>query len=139
MPASFVLVYVHYVCATWDRLPLISPELEPKIHACIAAECQRVGAEPLQIGGTGDHVHALVQVHSTVSVAQLARGMKGGSSHFATHELAQDGFKWQGSYGAFSVSPDHLDRVRRYLLRQKEHHAEQRLEPDWERCTETSD
>ena len=139
MPNSCVLVYVHYVWATWDRLPMLTAELESQVHAYIAMECRELKCEPLEIGGTQDHVHALVQVHSTVPVAEVARRMKGGSSHLATHALTRDGFKWQGSYGAFSVSPEHLNRVREYIRRQKEHHASNRLEPDWERCTETAD
>ena len=139
MPASCVQVFIHYVWATWDRLPMVSPELEPRLHAAIAAECRRLGCEPLEIGGTEDHVHALVRLGATASVAELARRMKGGSSHLATHTLTRDGFRWQGSYGAFSVSVENLERVRSYIARQKEHHACNRVDADWERCSEIED
>jgi hypothetical protein len=32
-------------------------------------------------------------------------------------------FKWQGGYGAFTVSPYHVEKVRNYVLHQPEHHA----------------
>jgi len=32
------------------------------------------------------------------------------------------GFRWQGGYSAFSVSPAEIDAVVRYIETQKEHH-----------------
>ena len=40
-----------------------------------------------------------------------------------------NGFRWQGYYGAFSVSRGHLPKVKRYILNQKTHHANGEL---WE-------
>ena len=41
-------------------------------------------------------------------------------------------FKWQGAYGAVSVSPQHVPQVSDYIARQKEHHADGSLVPEWE-------
>jgi REP element-mobilizing transposase RayT len=93
----------------------------------------------IAIGGKEDHVHALVRLHAAVSAAAVAKAMKGSSSHLVTHVLAPEGeFKWQGTYGAFSVSPDHLGAVRAYIERQKEHHAGSGVRAEWERCGEAS-
>src|SRR5947207_15042903 len=120
MPTSCVHVYVHFVWATWDQSPLIAASLEPAIHAAIAAECRELRCLAVEVGGTGDHVHALVRLRSSVSVAEAAKQMKGSSSHLATHQLPGGmGFKWQGSYGAFSVGLEEIDRVRDYIRRQK--------------------
>jgi REP element-mobilizing transposase RayT len=127
-----------FVWATWDRAPLITPAVEPRLHASISAKCRELKCDVVEIGGTEDHVHALVRLHATIGVAALAHGMKGSSSHLANHILAPDsGFKWQGSYGAFSVSPNDIDRTRDYIKRQKEHHAHSSTIPEWERCMET--
>lgn len=48
------------------------------------------------------------------------------------HEVMPERFKWQGAYGAFTISRDHLDVVKAYVLRQKEHHSQSDLWPDWE-------
>jgi REP element-mobilizing transposase RayT len=86
--------------------------LERPLFACIAAKCEELKSQPLRIGGTEDHVHVLARLHPMVAVAELAKGMKGSSSHLITHEVDPDaGFKWQGSYGAFSVSPEDVPRV----------------------------
>lgn len=137
MPQSCVVIYIHLVWATWDRLPLIEPELEPDLYACIAKRSQALKSPCVEIGGTEDHVHALVRLHSTICVAELVKDLKGGSSHFVKHLLVPgQGFQWQGTYGAFSVGPDQVDRVRSYIRNQKAHHAHDGVVPDWERCLE---
>lgn len=134
MPHSHTHIYIHFVWATWNRAPLIGPALEASLYACIARECWDLKCELIVIGGTEDHVHALVRLHSTVSVAALAKAMKGSSSHLVTHMLTPGGaFKWQGTYGAFSVSPDDLEQVRTYIEYQKERHARSSICPQWER------
>jgi REP-associated tyrosine transposase len=137
MPDSCTHVYVHYVWTTWSRKPLISAELRRRIYACIAAKCEELRCELLEIGGTEDHVHVLARVHSLVSVAELAKGMKGASSHLVNHDLAPDGFfRWQGNYGAFSISEREIGPVRDYIRRQEEHHANDLLRPEWEQILE---
>src|SRR5262249_10950279 len=130
-------LYVHFVWATWNRAPIITPAMEAALYACIASECQDLKCEIIALGGMDDHVHALVRLYPTTSVAALAKAMKGASSHFGTHVLQPGGeFKWQGTYGAFSVSPNHLKPVRAYIERQKEHHANATIHPQWERTAD---
>ncbi len=79
----------------------------------------------------------LARLHSLVSVGQLAHGMKGGSSHLGTHVLTPDQpFKWQGTYGAFSISANDVERIRDYIKNQKQHHASGDTVAEWERCME---
>jgi len=73
MPHSYTHLYVHFVWATWNRAPLITPAVEPPLYACIAKECRDLKCDVIAIGGTEDHLHAFVRLHSTVSVAALAK------------------------------------------------------------------
>jgi putative transposase len=137
MADSCTHVYVHYVWRTWDSRPLISVELEKAIYLCIARKCEELRCSLVEIGGTEDHVHVLVRLHSLVSVADLAHGMKGASSHLITHVIAPgSSFKWQGTYGAFSVGEQHVEAVRQYIRNQKAHHTNNDLRPEWERTVE---
>ncbi|HWQ13340.1 MAG TPA: IS200/IS605 family transposase [Roseiflexaceae bacterium] len=126
--ASYTPLYVHCVWSTWDRLPLIVPTVEPQLYATLAAKCREVGCEPLAIGGVAEHVHVLAQFTPTVTIAQLIGAMKGASSHLVTHSI-QPGtfFKWQGSYGAFTIGQRSVVPVRQYILDQKQRHASGRL------------
>jgi REP element-mobilizing transposase RayT len=114
------------VWATWDRLPLLVGEVETCAHRGIGATCARLGSEVTALGGVADHIHLLLRLPLTLSVAELVGQVKGATSHLLTHEVLTDGsfFKWQGSYGAVSVSPRHLPVVAAYVTHQRTHHAE---------------
>ncbi len=134
MPRSLVAVYLHLIWGTWDRQPLLEPGIERAVHRAIEAKARELGAEVLAVGGVEDHVHLLVGVPARLCVADLMQGVKGASAHLITHELIPGGFfKWQRSYGAFSVSPRNLDEVRDYITRQREHHAVNHPTVHWER------
>jgi REP element-mobilizing transposase RayT len=120
MRALYTQLYLHCVWATWDRLPLITPPIEQAVYAAILAKCRELKCEPLAIGGMPDHVHVLVRLHTTVAVADLVKEMKGASSHLVTHEVIPGQFfKWQGAYGAFTVSKSEAARVQAYIENQK--------------------
>ena len=63
-------------------------------------------------GGTTNHVHLLIVLPSTLSVATAVQKLKGGSSRWLGK-----GFAWQEGYGAFSVSPSQVAAVKRYIAR----------------------
>jgi REP element-mobilizing transposase RayT len=126
-------IYLHLVWSTWDRLDLITPAIEPRLYSALEAKCVELNCGPVTIGGIANHVHLLVRIQSTISVAQLVKELKGSSSHLVTHEIAPDQFfKWQGSYAAFSVDKSSLDRVRAYIENQKQHHTDQTHVSQWE-------
>ncbi len=140
MSAPYNRLYAHCVWATWDRLPLITPQIEQQVHAAIAAKCEVLGCTPIAIGGIEDHVHVLIRFPPTLPLTKLIGEAKGASSHLVTHKLApQSFFKWQASYGVFSVSRRSLDQVAAYVPNQKQRHAHNMLLPALEYCTEPTD
>jgi putative transposase len=85
------------------------------------------------LGGMPDHIHLLVRFPTTLTIADLVKGIKGASSHLQTqHAAPGEFFKWQGGYGAFTVSPDVVPAVRTYIQHQKQHHAAGNLWAEWE-------
>jgi REP element-mobilizing transposase RayT len=130
MRAPYTQLYLHLVWATWDRYPYLSPELQRRVYECIQAECVAVDVDVLAIGGVEDHVHLLVRIPATVSVADLAKRVKGASTHMVNHDVRPPFyFKWQGGYGAFTVSKRHVPMICDYVLRQAEHHRDSRVYP----------
>lgn len=67
-------VYIHFVWSTWDRLPLITEEIERPLHRFIWATCQDNGCNPIAVGGTEDHVHLLVELASRLALVSLFVG-----------------------------------------------------------------
>ncbi len=130
-------VAVHFVWATWDRQPLITGDIVRDLYRYIEAVCNDDHCEVLAIGGMPDHVHLLVLLSNTVTLADLVRHVKGGASRFVSKRLAPGtGFAWQGSYGAFSVSQGNIPKVIAYIQNQKEHHALGTLYPNAEETNE---
>jgi putative transposase len=118
---AYTALYVHLVWATWDRAPLITPEIRARIYPMMQRQANDLGAHVIAVGGIEDHVHVLTRFPSTVAIANLVRRMKGASSYLAS-QVMREPFKWQGSYGAFTLSTRGLDKVRAYVLDQESHH-----------------
>ena len=110
MRSPHTQLYAHCVWATWDRLPLLTSDIRDVVYGTIANECKKLGCHAIAIGGIDNHIHVLVRYPPTVTIAALIKQIKGSSSHFITHELRPNQFfKWQGAYGAFSISQAALD------------------------------
>jgi len=140
MRRNRLALYVHFVWATWDRLPLITPEIERRLYRHIGDSAKSLGCRILAINGVADHVHVLLALPSTVAIADLVKKMKGASSRFVNDQLQPSvEFKWQGFYGAFSVSRWDLPKIINYIKVQKEHHAQDTLWPELEDAFEWAD
>jgi REP element-mobilizing transposase RayT len=128
-----VELYVHLVWGTFRRRPLISADIEADVFRVVAAKSLELHCVPCAIGGTEDHLHLLTRLHPSTPVARLVAEVKGVSSHLVTHRLAPGCFfRWQSGYGAFTISSADVPAVERYLLNQKQQHANWAIEPTLE-------
>jgi putative transposase len=59
MRSNYTQLYLHYVWATWDRLPLITLDIQKLVYAAIIRECEQLKCTVIAIGGVEDHVHLL--------------------------------------------------------------------------------
>ena len=133
MHRNFTQLYLHLVWGTWDRLPLVTPDIQDVVYAAITKQCSQLGCKALSIGGTADHVHLLTSFPLSLAISELMNTAKGSSSHLITHEIKpSEFFKWQGGYGAFTVSRQNIDQVANYIRNQAVHHQQKSLIPDWE-------
>jgi putative transposase len=122
MPQSLSKIYLHIVFSTKNREPFLSDEqLGSELHAFMGGISKQLDCNPIRIGGTADHVHLLVVLARTVSVADLVKEVKRVSSVWL-HEKEISGFKWQAGYASFSVSQSNVEQVEKYISNQMEHH-----------------
>ena len=79
----------------------------------------------LVVGGVADHVHTLISLPATLSVAKALQFLKGNSSKWI-HETfpKMASFGWQEGYGAFSIGVSGVDATMTYIRKQAEHHRE---------------
>ncbi len=107
--------------------------MEARLYRHIAASATSLGCKVLAINGHRDHVHVLLAMPSTVTMAQVVKKMKGASSRFINDQFDLPyTFKWQGFYGAFSVSRWDVKKIIRYIRNQKAHHARGDVWDDFE-------
>jgi putative transposase len=115
-------VLVHFIFSTHNRVPSILPEIEADLHAYLGGIIRETGGVALCINGMPDHVHLLIRMPTTHSVADVARLINTNSSRWVHERWPQSkSFAWQAGYGAFSVSESGHNDVA-YILHQREHH-----------------
>jgi REP element-mobilizing transposase RayT len=132
MPQSFASLHCHLVFSTKNRVPLITPPLQPRLFAYCGGILRETGCALVAAGGTPDHVHLLVSLGREVAVAEAVRLVKANSSKWV-HETFPDqhAFAWQAGYGAFAVSYSRLGPVKDYLARQAEHHRKKTFQEEF--------
>ncbi len=125
MADNYLRLYVHFVWATWDRLPLIEAAWEGDLYHEIQNQVRGMDAKVLELGGIENHLHLLLRFTATHSMAQLMKQIKGGSAFFINEQgFTRNHFKWQGGYAALTVSQWNLTRIATYIRNQKQHHAD---------------
>lgn len=76
-----------------------------------------------RINGHRDHVHVLIYLRSTQTLAFVINHLKGESSRWINkNQLTDNHFEWQTDYFASSVSESVLPIVRQYIDHQQAHH-----------------
>ena len=86
----------------------------------------------LQVGGTPDHIHALVLAHAIMAPSQIAQSLKGDSSKWIHDEIQNmSRFEWQDGYGAFTVSRSQIPEVIEYIQNQREHHRKKTFQEEF--------
>ncbi len=123
MPSSWTQNFYHAIFSTKDRVPLITSDIEQRLHQFLGGILRDLNCSPIAINGMADHVHLLVRYPADLSHSDMLREVKSRSSKWV-HEtfVAHRAFAWQNGYGGFTVSKSALDKVRVYIERQKEHH-----------------
>ncbi len=132
MPRSYTNLIYHIVFSTKDRLPLITVDREERLYDYIGGIIRGLGGISLGINGVEDHAHILAKLRPDKSVSDVLRDLKSNASGWM-HNVFPDAkdFSWQNGYGAFSVGPTEIERVKRYIANQKIHHGKQSFEEEF--------
>jgi len=81
-----------------------------------------------------EHVHALIDLPTNMSIEDAAKLFKGASSHWINeNNIVVGKFAWGRGYGAFSVSQSEVPRVSKYIADQDEHHRIKSFAEEYER------
>lgn len=120
---AFTQCWIHLVWATKRRAPIEDRCVRQRISRFLSRQALAKEIYMRINYVNADHMHVLIDLPTKRSVAEVARLLKGSSSHWITEQQIVPGdFSWARGYGAFSVSPSNVDRVARYIAHQEAHH-----------------
>ena len=105
-------------------VPAITEVHERDLYAFVNGFCNHHNCKLIRINSMPDHIHILVSLPPTMAVASFVHDLKLAAGKFL--RAHPDKFPlfttWARSYYAGTCGPMDKERVRRYIMRQKEHH-----------------
>ena len=128
MSHTYVSALVHCVFSTKNRRNLIKPEIQGDLWSFIGGIARKKGFKALAVGGTANHIHALLSLPATMSLAKAMQLVKGASSHWMNEK---HDFAWQEGYGAFTVGISQKAETIAYIQSQAEHHRKRSFEEEF--------
>jgi REP element-mobilizing transposase RayT len=135
MSQSLVANYLHIIFSTKDRRPFLKDkDIRERIHAYLGGICRNLKCPALIVGGDADHVHLLTRHSKNIAIANFMGDIKRESSKWIkTLDPALKTFHWQNGYGAFSLSPTHVEAVKKYIFTQEQHHRKESFQDEFRR------
>jgi len=132
MANTYSQIYIHIIFAVQSRQNLIHKSHREELHKYITGIVQKRGQKMLAVFCMPDHAHLLTGMKPSISISDLARDVKAGSSKFINDNRWIKGkFNWQEGFGAFSYSRSQIDTVIKYILRQEEHHRKRTFKEEY--------
>ena len=129
MSQSYAQNLVHLVFSTKGRGKFISSEVRRRLWPYIEGICRNIGVVVHAVGGVDDHIHLLIEIPPTISLAKAVGTIKANSSKWMREQGRR--FEWQRGYGAFSVSASNVPAVVRYIRGQENHHRKMNFEAEF--------
>jgi REP element-mobilizing transposase RayT len=128
---SFTRLTYHIVFATKFRKRTITETVKERLYEYIGGILRGKKGHLIEIGGVEDHVHLLAGLSPACAVSDVIRDVKANSSKWLRDEQNLRDFEWQKGYGAFTVSYDRVDVIRKYIRNQKEHHRTKTFQEEY--------
>ncbi len=123
MANTYTQLYIQIVFTVKGRQNLLPKQHREELHKYITGIISNRNQKLLSIFAMPDHIHLLVGIKPDITISDLVRDIKAGSSKFITNNNWANGkFNWQEGYGAFSYSRSQIDNVIDYILNQEKHH-----------------
>jgi putative transposase len=117
-------IWIHLVWGTKRREPLLQKSVRFEIFEHIRETARAKDIHVDFINGHVDHVHCLISMGASQNIADIAKQLKGESSHWANNKtsLLKHKLEWCEGYYAVSIGVSSLEAVREYIKNQEEHH-----------------
>lgn len=121
MPYTQIIYQIVY--ATKYREHTLVKRDRKKLFVFMEGVLQKKRCHVFGINGVEDHIHIIMCLHPSVSLAGLIKDIKLASTDFIKkNKLFPDFNGWQNGYGAFTYSVEAKSNLIAYVKNQENHH-----------------
>jgi putative transposase len=130
--STYTQIIYQIVFRTYESKKTLTRENRIKLYHYINGILRNKNCHVYQINGVEDHIHLLISLHPSVSLASLVKDIKIASSlYIKENRLFEDFTGWQNGYGAFTYSIHEKDRLIKYIQNQEEHHKSKTFKEEY--------
>jgi putative transposase len=129
MAHTYPNVLIHCVFSTKERRSVIPESLLPGLFKYLNGIGSNIHVPVIAAGGTDNHVHMLIALPASITLAKAMQTFKANSSRWIGEHGVD--FAWQHGYAAFSVSASNRDAVLKYIENQADHHRKRSFEDEF--------
>ena len=134
---SLIRVFIHLVWGTKHHMRTLIGDSRKLVKTHLASYAEQSNLQLLALDVQPEHVHALIRLKHDQRLEDIARLLKGESSHWVNHgKMVPGRFSWQTGYAAFSVDPDAVDVVQRYIASQDPQHSQKTFREELTKAVE---
>lgn len=129
---SYTQLLYHIVIRTKYSKKTIASQHAEQLYKYITGYIKNKKSVLYQINGIENHIHILVSLHSTISLADFVKDLKTSSNLWMKSTNNYPDFtNWGNKYAAFSVSYEDKDVLIKYIQNQKIHHSKVKFEDEY--------
>jgi putative transposase len=118
-------IAIHLIWVVKYRRSVLTHAIGDRVKQIVSDTAAEIGCEIIRIETDVDHVHVIVRLKPTHTVAYVAKMFKGRSARYIFREFPQiknrlwGGHLWQPSYYAVSVGGAPLETLKKYVENQR--------------------
>jgi len=131
---SYVKIWIHAVWGTKNRDPILSKDVRTKLFQHLIENAKEKKIYIDTINGYFDHIHCLFALNADMSISKTMQLLKGESAFWTNKNiLLKPKLVWADEYFAVSVSESIVDKVRKYIKEQEDHHKSVTYKEEYDR------
>lgn len=120
---SYSRCWLHLIWGTLNRKRMLQKEAAARVSRYLSEYAESKGVYMKINYVNADHVHALIDLPTALSIENVVQLLKGSSSHWINaNDITAAKFAWGRGYGAFAVSESNVNTVAAYIAGQEQHH-----------------
>jgi len=121
--STYTQILYQIVFSTKNRKPVLLKENREKLYKDIWGILKNKNCHLYRINGLEDHLHIVTHLHPLISLSNLVKDIKlGSSSYIKENQLFPDFDGWQEGYAAFTYTIKEKEGLIRYVQNQEKHH-----------------